>query len=65
MESRAEQAIASPTWGGGKTRSKPAQARRGVRLLDVEGTIARDVGGAALLLGATAALWAAFLVAVW
>ncbi len=66
MESRAEQAVASPTWGGGGERSEaaPARARRTVDPgLGRAG--ARDVAGAVLVLGGTAAMWVAFLLAVW
>lgn len=67
MTSRAGQLVASPTRGAGREREEELAARRiatavGFRL---RGSSAADAAGAVLVLGATAALWAAFLAAAW
>lgn len=66
MESRAEQAVASPTWvsKGERENADRRRAGRGPGH-DPGGSSAPDAAAAALLLGGTAALWAAVLVAVW
>lgn len=66
MESRAEQAVASPRWGDREERRKVApRPVRGSAGPGLGGSTALDAGVAALMLGGTAALWAAFLLAVW
>ncbi|HEY6099948.1 MAG TPA: hypothetical protein VIW03_10990 [Anaeromyxobacter sp.] len=66
MTSRAGQLIASPTWGGARKRAggRRLEAIRAVHF-PLRGSAAADAAGAALVLGASFALWAAFLAAVW
>jgi len=65
MTSRARQVVTSPPWGAGQEagRGRVGPARP-VRLRPC-GSSAAEVAGAALVLGASFALWAAFLAAVW
>lgn len=72
MTSRPEAPIASPSWGraarpGPEPANGPqeaARARPRVRW-GLRAPAWTDVAGGAAVLAATAALWAAFLVAVW
>jgi hypothetical protein len=70
MTSRSAAPVAQPSWGS--ARPVPREARRRLVALPlrrvrwgVQGRAASDVAAGAALLAATAALWTAFLLAVW
>ncbi len=67
MTSRAGQLVALPTWGAGRKGEEEGSAPRAETILRfrIGGSRAADAAGAALVLGATAALWAGVLAAVW
>ena len=64
MTSRAGQLISAPTWGAGRARREASARRPAVRFRRPP-SAAADAAGAALVLGGSVALWAAFLAAVW
>jgi hypothetical protein len=67
MTSPAGRLIAAPSWGSagtGRARARRAAATRQEVRFAVRGSAA-DAAGAALVLGASFSLWAAFLAAVW
>lgn len=64
MTSQARQLISSPTWGAGGVRRRASSGRPVVRFGRPPPLVA-DAAGAALVLGSSFALWAAFFAAVW
>ncbi len=69
MLSRSEQTVASPSWGTGRATRVGAPRLRAVSgravRWGIEGSLGSDVAGAALVLGAAAALWGCALAALW
>lgn len=63
MTSRAAQLVALPTWGAARGSRRGRARGRPVRF-GLRSSAASDAAGAALVLGASVALWAAVLVAV-
>jgi hypothetical protein len=65
MTSRADQLVASPTWGGEEREEVAPRRAAGAVRFGLRGSFGADAAGTVLVLAATGALWAAFLVAVW
>jgi hypothetical protein len=64
MTTRAEQLIPAPSWV--PMRGEPRRLGSvGAARFTAGGSFAREAAGAALVLGGSVALWAAFLAAVW